>query len=281
MADRSSKRSGARPQSSPPMFVGRSAASLAVHKALAKAVKSRRSVLVSGAPGTGKRTIAELLHHFAAPDAPALDVVRIDSRGRFGTIGEFAYLGPIEQLSLDQQARLPNLVGLGRLILGTRLSLESHAAVARLSPKLLRWCGTTIELPSLAERIDDIEALAMYFLARMSSSRPFSGISAAAIDRLQAYAWPGNVTELEAVIQAAVNHAAGPVLDASDLPPPLRAVDMSSTEDAEFSLELAQRRAMAKAVRHARGNKRQAARLLGIGKSTLYRKLEDDDEPFG
>lgn len=264
------------------MFVGKSAASLAVHKAIGKAAKSRRGVLVSGAPGTGKRTVAELLHHFAGHDVPALDIVRIDSRGRFGTIGEFAYLAPIEHLSIEQQARLPNHLGLGRLILGTRIALDSRAAATRLSPKLLRWCGTPIQLPSLAERIDDIEALAMYFLARSASPRPFSGISASAVDCLQAHAWPGNVSELEAVLGEAIEHAAGPVLDANDLPPPLRgAASLAGSPDAEFSLDLAQRRAMAKAIRHARGNKRHAARLLGIGKSTLYRKLGDDDEKSG
>lgn len=263
------------------MFVGKSAASRAVHAAIGKAARSRRgAVLVSGLRGTGKRTVAELLHHFLGPDTATLDIVRIDRRGRFGTIGQFAYLAPIERLSLDQQARLPNHLGLGRLILGTRLNLDSAAAQARLSPKLLRSCGAQIQLPRLAARIDDIEALALYFLARAPSPRPLSGISAAAIDRLQAHDWPGDGAELEAVLREAIDRAAGPVIEASDLPPKLRApTGPANSTDVEYSLVHAQRRAIDKAIRHARGNKRHAARLLGIGKSTLYRKLvRDDDE---
>ena len=276
------------------MFVGKGPATLAVHQAVDKAAKSRRAVLLSGAPGTGKRTIADLLHHFAGPESP-LEIVRIDSRGRVGEFGEFAYLAPVEQLSLEQQARLPNLVGLGRLILGTRLELGSPQAAAQLSPKLLRWCGPAIALPSLAERIDDLEALATYFLSYTHSRRPISGISAAALDCMRAYAWPGNGTELESILAEALGRAVGPVLEASDLPPSMAPsmapsvappgtpsaggrAGRTTSPDAEFSLELAQRRAIDKAIRHARGNKRHAARLLGIGKSTLYRKLEQDEE---
>lgn len=258
------------------MFVGQGAATVAVHKALERAATGRRAVLVSGAPGTGKRTIAELLHHFAGADIPMLESVRIDARGRIGHIGEFAYLAPVEQLSLDQQARLPNLVGLGRLILGTRLPLDSPEAAARLSPKLRRWCGAPIQLPSLAERADDLEALAMYFFAHTPSPRPFCGISADAIHCMRAYPWPGNGSELEAVIAEALGRARGPMLEVNDLPPLLRThAGLAYPCEDEFSLELAQRRAIDKAIRHARGNKRRAARLLGIGKSTLYRKLEE------
>src|SRR5262245_21010203 len=82
-----------------PMFVGQGAGTLAVHEAIEKASNGRRAVLISGAPGTGKRTIAELLHHFTCADIPAFECVRIDALGRIGHIGDFAYLAPVEQLS--------------------------------------------------------------------------------------------------------------------------------------------------------------------------------------
>lgn len=267
----------ARLLASPPAYFGNAAASRAVQQAIVDALAERGPVLVHGASGTGKRTVAEILHHFGGGDIPRLESVSIDARGRCGSIGDFAYLCPVEQLSVAEQDALPNRVGLSRLIIGTRLDPNSREGRARLSGTLLRWCRTRIALPSLAERIEDLELIAMMMLPHLPARAPIGGISEDAVDCLCGYDWPGNVSELESVLRFALGRARGASLDVEDLPPRLviRAVGEVSPRSPEqvFSLANAEREAVRRAMRHARGNKRRAARLLQIGKTTLYRKL--------
>jgi DNA-binding NtrC family response regulator len=268
-----------RPKTSPspnPVFLGHSSVSLQVQRAIVAALDERGPVLVSGPSGTGKRTVAEILHDFSGRDAPLQDVV-IHGPNRIGPIAPFAYLCPLEQVSLDVQARLHELAGQSRLIIGTRIDPDGAEGRARLHPAVRRWCQTRIVLPTLAERIEDVELLAMSLLERLPSRRPIGGISEEAIDALRNYDWPGNVTELEQVLGYALGRATGPHLEDIDLPPRLCVrvpSDVSEgSPEQSFSLIVAERRAIARAMYHARGNKRRAARLLQISKSTLYRKL--------
>ncbi len=94
--------------------------------------------------------------------------------------------------------------------------------------------------------------------------------------RLMAHDWPGNVRELENAIERAVALGSGPILHIADLPSNLQ---QSSTEKSLESNELTtldemERRFILRALRETNGDKLAAARLLGIGKTTLYRKLK-------
>lgn len=273
----------ARIQRPAPMYLGHSAVSRQVQAQIQAAVDRSSAVLVSGAPGTGKRTVAEILHHFSGGELPSLEVLRLskasESIKRHGRVTDFAYLCPIEAMSLEQQARLPNEVGLARVIMATRLDPASAQGQARLSRQLLRWCSIHIQLPSLRERVEDLEGLALKILGETPARRAIGGISDCALDCLQAYHWPGNVTELEAVLGRAVEVGSSEQIELCDLPPQLRLRDVDTIKgespDEQFSLAHAERSAVQRAMRFARGNKRKAARLLGIGKTTLYRKLRE------
>lgn len=268
-----------------PVYLGHSAATRAVQVQIHRALDASGPVLVSGAPGTGKRTVAEILHHFSGAEGP-LEQVAI-ARGRFGWIDELfsrpgsraevAYLCPLEDLPLAQQERLLELIGFGRLVIGTRLELDSAEACKRLHRGLVRECTNRIELPGLRRRIDDLEALALWILCELPSRRPIGGIDDDAFDCLRAHSWRGNVTELEQVLEAAIEAGVGEQIELRDLPPSLRlrAVESLDLEppNLELSLAHAERSAIERAMRYARANKRKAARLLQIGKSTLYRKL--------
>ncbi len=259
-----------------PVYLGHSAATRQVQSQLQRAVRSAAPVLVSGAPGTGKRTIAQILHHFGGGEVPTLDQPIIED-GRVESIGEFAYVCPIEELSLAAQAELPAMVGLRRVVLATRLDPNSAEGKRRLHPQLLRVCSLHIRLPTLCERIEDLEALALRFICATPSRRPIGGINDYALDCLRAHSWPGNVTELEQVLQRAIDIGSSEQIELRDLPPGLRlravqALDLE-TPEFRFSLAHAERTAVERAMRYARGNKRKAARLLQIGKTTLYRKL--------
>jgi two-component system response regulator HydG len=215
-------------------------------------------VLLVGAPGSGKRTVAKILQHFA--------------------IAELAFICPIEQLGLDQQAGLCRQTGFGRVILGTELDPDSPEGQARLSPRLLRHCSLRIDLPSLAERIDDIEALVLALLHRLPTTRPVGAISDSALDCLRSYDWPGNVSELEGVITKALAVGCTTQIEWRDLPVALRnrtACRPAASPERQFALALAERHAVERVLRLVRGNKRLAARMLGIGKTTLYRRLSE------
>ncbi|HEY7679193.1 MAG TPA: sigma-54 dependent transcriptional regulator [Terriglobia bacterium] len=140
----------------------------------------------------------------------------------------------------------------------------------------------SITLPPLRERKADLPLLAEQILRHLSASRrddhgkaPFV-LSSEALDRLLAYDWPGNVRELENCLERAVTLGSGPIIQVSDLPsnvqvPP--AVGAEGFPESVIPLEEMERQAILRALAGAGGDKLQAARLLGIGKTTLYRKL--------
>jgi DNA-binding NtrC family response regulator len=134
-----------------------------------------------------------------------------------------------------------------------------------------------IKMPPLRERKRDIPLLVNFFLEKFGE-RHGSGrtISAEAMARLMAYDWPGNVRELENAIERALALGSGPILHVGDLPSNLQfGTGERLPENDEFlPLEELERRAILRALRDAGGDKLAAARLLGIGKTTLYRKLK-------
>ncbi len=104
-------------------------------------------------------------------------------------------------------------------------------------------------------------------------------ISEDAIARMMAYDWPGNVRELENAIERAFALGSGPILHAGDLPTNLQygSGDRLPQNDELLPLDELERRAILRALREAGGDKLAAARMLGIGKTTLYRKLKQYD----
>ncbi|MFQ5778120.1 MAG: sigma-54-dependent transcriptional regulator [Terriglobia bacterium] len=139
----------------------------------------------------------------------------------------------------------------------------------------------TIKLPSLRQRKSDIPLLVHHFLERYSQpGQPHRGVSEEVMARLMGYDWPGNVRELENVIERAQALGEGPVLHTADLPSNLQSPLPASTGSAALSegilpLRELERRAILQTVKELNGDKLLAARLLGIGKTTLYRKLKE------
>ena len=140
----------------------------------------------------------------------------------------------------------------------------------------------SVPLAPLRDRCQDIPSLVQYFLARYAPG-PMS-LSALALQAFAQYAWPGNVRELENSIQRMVALASGAELQVSDLPSPIR----NALENSGASLPQAvvspplvapladvEKLAIQRALEATRGDRQKAARLLGIGKTTLYRKLKE------
>jgi len=134
-----------------------------------------------------------------------------------------------------------------------------------------------IKLPPLRERKVDIPLLVSAFLEKFSApDRPTRTISEDAMRQLMAYDWPGNVRELENAIERAVALGSGPILHLGDLPSNLQYASAQGLpeKDELVPLEELERRAIFRALRETGGDKLAAARLVGIGKTTLYRKLK-------
>lgn len=272
----------ARLRATPPTYLGHSAAARRVQAMIQRAVRTNLPVLLVGATGTGKESIARILHHFGGGEVPSMEIVRGNEQPRLLNLGAFTYLSRLEDLSLDEQARLPALTGLGRIVIGTRLRPESEEGRVRLHPQIVRWAsGIRIDVASLAERIEDLEQVAMDIIAKTPCRRPVGGIADNALDCLRNYRWPGNMDELAEVITHAIAAGSTEQIELRDLPAKLRVRDVhharAESPERQLCLEEAEKQAIRRALNYARGNKRKAARLLHIGKTTLYRKLKQYD----
>jgi len=129
----------------------------------------------------------------------------------------------------------------------------------------------------LRDRKNDIPLLVTAFLEKFSDPQgPARAISEDAMRRLIAYDWPGNVRELENAIERAVALGSGPIVLVGDLPSNLQypSGERVPEKDELLPLEELERRAILRTLRETSGDKLAAARMLGIGKTTLYRKLK-------
>lgn len=165
-----------------------------------------------------------------------------------------------------------------RVIAATNRDLETAVRTGGFRQDLFfRLNVVQIKLPPLRDRKGDIPLLVNAFLEKFCDpGRPMRTIAEEAMARLMAYDWPGNVRELENAIERAVALGSGPVLHVGDLPTNLQhgAGERLPESDEILPLEELERRAILRALRESGGDKLAAARLLGIGKTTLYRKLK-------
>ena len=168
-----------------------------------------------------------------------------------------------------------------RIIAATHRDLESSVRAGTFRQDLFfRLNVVQIKLPPLRERKNDIPLLVNAFLEKFSDGHERARtISEDAVARLLAYDWPGNVRELENAVERAVALGSGPILHVGDLPSNLQYGTQERLPDKDEFLPLdeLERRAILRALREAGGDKLAAARLLGIGKTTLYRKLKQYD----
>ena len=132
-----------------------------------------------------------------------------------------------------------------------------------------------IEIPPLRERRDDIPLLVHHFLRKHAGSAcRIEGIEDEALELLVEADWPGNVRELENAIESAMALARGPRLRAADLPRARRGGERGPGAARRAALAGGLRAlALERALRRDRRRRARAARLLGLGRSTLYRKL--------
>jgi DNA-binding NtrC family response regulator len=215
-------------------------------------------------------------------------------QGLFEAAGDGTlFLDEIGDLPIDLQAKLLRAlqereikpvgsnerIGVrARVIAATNRDLESAIRTGTFRQDLyFRLNVVQIKLPPLRERKGDIPVLVNAFLEKFSDAeRPIHSVSEDAMRRIMSYDWPGNIRELENAIERAVALGSGPVLHVGDLPSNLQYAAPEKLADVGdlVPLEILEKRAIFRALQETSGDKLAAARLLGIGKTTLYRKLK-------
>jgi len=222
--------------------------------------------------------------------------------------GGTVFLDEIGELPLDLQAKLLRAlqekeirpVGAThripikvRILAATNRDLATMVEQGRFRKDLFyRLNVVSLRIPPLRDRREDIPLLAAWFLDRMKKNGgPARILSDDALRTMTDYSWPGNVRELENSVERACALSFGPVLHTGDLPTQLqdfhihayRSVSVPVISDARpmertsavTPLAELERQAIIDTLRQLKGDKLTAARMLGIGKTTLYRKLKE------
>ncbi len=165
-----------------------------------------------------------------------------------------------------------------RVIAASNKDLESEVQKGNFRLDLYyRLNVLTIDIPALRDRKEDIILLAQHFLHKLTAKLDKNRITIAPdlCEWLENYTWPGNVRELQNILERAVNFAERDELDCKDLPANLRKITPVLRPEKElFKLEDREFYTILEALSKTDGNLSQAAKLLGIGRNTLYRKMQ-------
>jgi len=165
-----------------------------------------------------------------------------------------------------------------RVIAATNRNLEEEIGEGRFREDLyFRLNVVSMLLPPLRLRKSDIPSLIQVFMGRHAAAdEGITGFAPEAMERLMAYNWPGNIRELENCVQHAIALGTGPLLGVGDLPAAiLRHIAEPTDGDAANTMQELERRAIMRALESSGGDRMRAAKLLGIGKTTIYRKLKE------
>lgn len=230
---------------------------------LARLATTSVPLLLTGETGTGKERLARALH-VCGPAGRAFHSLRCATLGATGIAADAPsgtlFLRGLEDLAPEAQAALLDLLDRRtdlRPIASTRKSASALAGAIR-DDLFHRLAGASFALPPLRIRADF-----GWLLDRLMRARPGFTLSPAARAELQARDWPGNIREVERVLDVAAALAETSVIDLPDLPPPSIRPDEDGAPEEKLEAVLAA----------AGWNMAQAARRLGVNRSTILRRV--------
>lgn len=292
-------------------LVGRSVVTRRLHSSLSRAADTDATVLIEGPRGAGKSLAARIVHCKSRRSDRRLEVLACDqqdaeslTRALSAARDTTLVLEDIDRLPAPAQSVLVrhlkerNSSQLGtvpRLISTTAAHLPELVAKGAFREDLFyRLHAFPVVVPALRERAEDVVMIAEAILdaAALPSGRPHNGFTPAALALLEGMQWPGNVAQLESTVRRAYLLAGGAAIDREHLlaaPPtaPLPSagvtggatrrsdeVDTAIDEDAIRPFDEEEQTILSRALRATKGNVRRAAQLLGIGRATLYRKIQ-------
>lgn len=256
--------------------------------------RSKQSFVAVNCSSFSKELLeSEMFGHKAGSFTGALK----DKKGLFeeadnGTI----FLDEIGEMAFELQAKLLRILETGeyikigdtkptrvnvRVIAATNRNLPEEIAAGRFREDLFyRLSVFQVLLPPLRERTGDIKILAEAFVRSFSEklSRPQREMSVGFLAALNQQVWKGNIRELRNVIERSLIVCDGECLDVSDLPLEIQNSHYEHSDEAapgSFELSAMERRHIVRVLEFTKGNKTEAARLLKIGLTTLYRKIEE------
>ncbi len=302
-------------------LLGRSPLMLDVFARVRRVAPHFRTVLVTGATGTGKELVARALHRlspaasgtFAVCNCSAIVETLFESelfgyvKGAFtgatqdkSGLFEYAnggtlFLDEIGEMPLATQAKLLRVlqsqeiqrVGSPavrkvdvRVVAATNRDLRARVADKEFRDDLYyRLSMVEVKLPLLAERKEDVPLLVRYLVERFATqyNKPIRGLTRRAQALLARYSWPGNVRELENALGHACMMVEGDLIDVRDFPDTLRKpAERELVEDEDLiPLDELQRRHALRVLARVGGNKKRAAEILGIARTTLYQLLAE------
>lgn len=280
-----------------------------------KVATTDTTVLILGETGVGKEVFAEAIHYESPRKAKPIVALNCSAFAKdlleselFGHLeGSFTgatktkrglleeahegtlFLDEIGEMHIDLQAKILRVLETGefyrvgdsksrkvniRLIAATNRDLQQEIKNGKFREDLFyRLSVFTIQIPPLRERAEDIEILANHFIQLFSAkiNKQVNAMDENFLKVLKAHPWKGNIRELKNVIERCIILVDGDELSANLLP-----FDFNVSSDPNvFDLALVEKNHIQKVLRHTQGNKTEAARILNIGLTTLYRKIQD------
>jgi PAS domain S-box-containing protein len=299
-------------------IVGQNPQMLQIFKQIKALAVNDYPVLITGETGTGKELVAAAIHcesrRSRNPFVPvncgslpegvveselfghvkgAFSGAIRDKKGRFelahrGTI----FLDEVRELPKAMQVKLLRVLESGafepvggektvvvevRVLSATNRDLKREVEKGHFRQDLYyRLNVVPVHLPPLRERRDDIPLLVEHFLSLAEKrGQRTARFTPEALALMRRYAWPGNIRELQNAVHYALARGEGALLGPADLPPEVREGPAKPGPDRKLEAATVQA-----ALKQCRGNKVQAAKLLGVGRATLYRFLKSHDTPM-
>lgn len=285
-------------------MVGETSEFLALQHKAGRVARTDHNILLQGEPGTGKQRLAHGIHQASSRAAAPLIVVKCSNAPLkeleeefFGSMdgdqpvagklelsmGGTLFLDEVEKLPVEMGDKLADALTYGtvnketgavrkynvRVIAACDSNLKRLADKGLFSRKLYELVlDTTMRVPPLRERVKDIEVIASHILAEMSAQHnlPPKRLSPEAVSLLISCSWPGNIKQLQGVIEQAFFHTPGSIIEAENIKlPGDRTMEKSWKYDKE---------AFIAAWKSAGGNISKLATMLDVSRVTLYRYLK-------